>query len=133
MSLALGAANYEQGESTTTFQSLRASIRTHGGVIHPILVNKENENRLVVIEGNARALIYRQLSTTCGCAVSNDSEGNCRSRRSWPTSSECPPSSGTSAFMRLERYSSPSNALAGSVDGDCDCPPLPASFTVLTG
>ena len=32
MSLALGAANnYEQGESTTTFQSLRESIRTHGG------------------------------------------------------------------------------------------------------
>ena len=61
MSLALGAANYEQGESTTTFQSLRASIRTHGGVIHPILVNRENDNRLVVIEGNTRALIYRQF------------------------------------------------------------------------
>lgn len=61
MSLALGAANYEQGESTTTFQSLRASIRTHGGLIHPILVNRENVNRLVVIEGNTRALIYRQF------------------------------------------------------------------------
>ncbi len=61
MSLALGAANYEQGESTTTFQSLRASIRTHGGVIHPILVNREDEDRLVVIEGNTRALIYRQF------------------------------------------------------------------------
>lgn len=61
MSLALGAANYEQGESTTTFQSLRASIRTHGGLIHPILVNRETVNRLVVIEGNTRALIYRQF------------------------------------------------------------------------
>ena len=61
MSLALGAANYEQGASTTTFQSLRGSIRTHGGLIHPILVNRENENRLVVIEGNTRALIYRQF------------------------------------------------------------------------
>ena len=61
MSLALGAANYEQGESTTTFQSLRTSIRTHGGLIHPILVNRESENRLVVIEGNTRALIYRQF------------------------------------------------------------------------
>lgn len=61
MSLALGAANYEQGESTTTFQSLRASIRTHGGLIHPILVNRETEGRLVVIEGNTRALIYRQF------------------------------------------------------------------------
>ena len=61
MGLALGAANYEQGESTTTFQSLRASIRTHGGLIHPILVNRETNNRLVVIEGNTRALIYRQF------------------------------------------------------------------------
>lgn len=61
MSLAIGAANYEQGENTTTFQSLRASIRTHGGLIHPILVNRETENRLVVIEGNTRALIYREF------------------------------------------------------------------------
>ena len=61
MSLALGAANYEQGESTTTFQSLRASIRTHGGLIHPILVNRDEQERLVVIEGNTRALIYRQF------------------------------------------------------------------------
>ena len=66
MSLALGAANYEQGESTTTFQSLRASIRTHGGLIHPILVNRETDNRLVVIEGNTRALIYRQFGSDDG-------------------------------------------------------------------
>lgn len=63
MSLALGAANYEQGESTTTFQSLRASIRTHGGLIHPILVHRETDNSFVVIEGNTRALIYRQFKS----------------------------------------------------------------------
>ena len=61
MSLALGAASYEQSDSTTTFQSLRASIRTHGGLIHPILVNRKIEDSLVVIEGNTRALIYRQF------------------------------------------------------------------------
>ena len=61
MSLALGAANYEEGESTTTFQSLRASIRTHEGIVHPILVNSETDGRLVVIEGNTRTLIYRQF------------------------------------------------------------------------
>ena len=61
MSLALGAANYQQGENTTTFQSLRAAIKTHGGLIHPILVNRETDNRLVVIEGNTRALIYREF------------------------------------------------------------------------
>ena len=64
MSLALGAANYQQGQSTTTFQSLRASIRTHGGVIHPILVNRDDRKRLVVIEGNTRALIYRQFRSS---------------------------------------------------------------------
>ena len=63
MSLALGAANYDEGESTTTFQSLRESIRTHGGLIHPILVHRETDNRLVVIEGNTRALIYRQFKS----------------------------------------------------------------------
>ena len=63
MGLALGAANFDQSGSTTTFQSLRASIRTHGGVIHPILVNRESEDRLVVIEGNTRALIYRQFKS----------------------------------------------------------------------
>ena len=61
MSLALGAANYQQGENTTTFQSLRTAIRTHGGLVNPILVNKETDNRLIVIEGNTRALIYRQF------------------------------------------------------------------------
>ena len=61
MSLALGAASYEHGDSSTTFQSLRAAIRTHQGLIHPILVNRETDSRLVVIEGNTRALIYRQF------------------------------------------------------------------------
>ena len=60
MSLALGAASYDQTDGTT-FQSLRASIRTHGGLIHPILVDRKSEQRLVVIEGNTRALIYREF------------------------------------------------------------------------
>ena len=61
MGLALGAANYEQGENTTTFQSLRAAIRTHQGLIHPVLVNRKVEGSLIVIEGNTRALIYREF------------------------------------------------------------------------
>ena len=63
MGLALGGANYEQGENTTTFQSLRAAIWTHGGLIHPILVNMDVEGNLIVIEGNTRALIYRQFKS----------------------------------------------------------------------
>ena len=61
MSLALGAANPEVGESTTTFQSLKASVWTNGGLIHPILVTKKTDNSLVVIEGNTRAMIYREF------------------------------------------------------------------------
>ena len=64
MSLALGAASSEEGENATTFQSLRASIKTHGGLIHPILVNRKIDDRLVVIEGNTRALIYRQFMSS---------------------------------------------------------------------
>ena len=63
MSLALGAGSYDQNANATTFQSLRASIRTHGGLIQPILVNRDNGNNLVVIEGNTRTLIYRQLKS----------------------------------------------------------------------
>ena len=62
MSLALGAGSYELSEGATTFHSLRASIRTHGGLIHPILVNRRGDGRLIVIEGNTRALIYRQFA-----------------------------------------------------------------------
>ena len=61
MGLALGAATVDFGKNTTTFHSLRAAIRTHGGLIHPILVNKNADDNLVVIEGNTRALIYRQF------------------------------------------------------------------------
>ena len=61
MSLALGAGDSQTGEGGTTFASLRESIRTNGGVIHPIIVNKETAGRLIVIEGNTRTLIYRQF------------------------------------------------------------------------
>lgn len=61
MSLALGAADSSTGDGGTTFASLKESIRTHGRIIHPILVNREATGRLVVIEGNTRVLIYRDF------------------------------------------------------------------------
>lgn len=61
MSLALGAGDSQTGEGGTTFHSLKESIRTYGGIIHPIIVNKESRGQLVVIEGNTRALIYREF------------------------------------------------------------------------
>ena len=64
MGLALMAASSEDGQGGTTFHSLRASIKTHGGVIQPILVNNTAENGFVIIEGNTRAFIYRQFKAT---------------------------------------------------------------------
>ena len=62
VALALGAAGGEnEGDTYTTFRSLKESIRTHRGVIHPIIVNHTNEDRYVVIEGNTRVLIYRDF------------------------------------------------------------------------
>lgn len=62
MSLALGAAaTLESADGGTTFHSLRESIRTNGGVIHPIIVNRTQGN-LVVIEGNTRTVIYMEFA-----------------------------------------------------------------------
>jgi hypothetical protein len=61
MSLALGAEGGAGEGGTTTLDRLRESIRTHGGIIHPILVNRDEQARLVVIEGNTRTLIYREF------------------------------------------------------------------------
>ncbi len=61
MSLALGAGETPTEGNNTTFYSLRESIRTNGGIIHPIIANQQPDGRCVVIEGNTRALIYREF------------------------------------------------------------------------
>lgn len=58
ISLALGTDGSDS--SHTTFTSLRESIRTNGGIIHPILVNQIGD-RYVVIEGNTRVQIYKDF------------------------------------------------------------------------
>ena len=51
---------YDQSENGTTPQSLKESIRAGGGINHPIIVNDEGE-RMVVIEGNTRLVIYQEF------------------------------------------------------------------------
>jgi hypothetical protein len=59
--LALGvAAGDEPGEGGTTYESLRESIKASGGINHPIIVNN-NGNEMVVIEGNTRLSIYEEF------------------------------------------------------------------------
>lgn len=60
MQLAL-AAETEQSNGQTTYHSLRVSIQTNRGIIHPIIVNRCDQGD-VVIEGNTRTLIYREFN-----------------------------------------------------------------------
>lgn len=59
--LALGVGDSQLDIVGTTFQSLKASIRTYGGIIHPIIVNRVEGIRYVVIEGNTRVAIYKEF------------------------------------------------------------------------
>jgi hypothetical protein len=58
--LALGAAGDDEGDSSATFQKLKASILTNKGIIQPIILNKK-DGKLVCIDGNTRVALYRQF------------------------------------------------------------------------
>lgn len=62
--LALGqfAPDDEEKGASTTFSSLKASIRAYKGLINPIVVTPRADGAYVVIEGNTRVSIYRQLA-----------------------------------------------------------------------
>src|SRR6266849_5423295 len=63
MLLALGAGSSDpEGGSTVTFQSLKQSIRAQGGVINPIIVERQPSGRYRVVEGNTRVAIYRSFA-----------------------------------------------------------------------
>ena len=60
MLLALGAGSSDpEGGGTVTFQSLKESIRAHGGITNPIIVQPIAAGRYKVIEGNTRVAIFR--------------------------------------------------------------------------
>lgn len=59
--IALALTNPGNGDSSTSYNTLKESIKVSGGIIHPIIVNKEKDGRLVVIEGNTRLQIYKEF------------------------------------------------------------------------
>jgi hypothetical protein len=61
INLALGVGTGGEESNGPTFQALKESIKTHGGVIHPIIVNRTPKKKLVVIEGNTRVAIYKEF------------------------------------------------------------------------
>src|SRR5262245_60720156 len=63
ITLALGHAAPEDEErgTSTTYSSLKASIRANRGLINPIIVTPRENGKYLVIEGNTRVAIYREL------------------------------------------------------------------------
>lgn len=61
IALALGAGGSQDGEGGPSFSNLKQSIETYGGIIHPIIINRELGGKLVVIEGNTRVQLYKEL------------------------------------------------------------------------
>lgn len=61
--MALGQYAPEDGErgDSTSYSSLKSSIRAYRGLINPIVVT-QSAGRFVVIEGNTRVAIYRELA-----------------------------------------------------------------------
>ena len=59
--LALGAAGDDESESSTSFEKLRNSILTNGGIIHPVILNRRADGTLICIEGNTRVALYKSF------------------------------------------------------------------------
>ena len=64
--LALGAGNDDDGgtSTSTTYEKLKQSIISNGGIIQPIILNREADGKLVCVEGNTRVALYRHFQDT---------------------------------------------------------------------
>lgn len=60
ISMALGSSGSDC-DSSTSFDTLKESIKVGGGIIHPIIINETLDGELIVVEGNTRVQIYREL------------------------------------------------------------------------
>lgn len=60
--IALALSDSGTGDATTSYRTLRESIRVSKGIIHPIVVNHTDDDKMVVIEGNTRLLIYKEFN-----------------------------------------------------------------------
>lgn len=65
IALALSTSS-SSSERQISFASLRDSIKTSGGIIHPIIVSREADGRYVAIEGNTRLQIYKDFHVQTG-------------------------------------------------------------------
>lgn len=61
--IALALSDSSSSDSSTTYKALRDSIKASKGIIHPIVVNKDEHGIYTVIEGNTRLQIYKDFAT----------------------------------------------------------------------
>lgn len=59
--LSLVLSDNSSGDSTTSYRALRDSIKASKGIIHPIVVNHDENGQYYVIEGNTRLQIYKEF------------------------------------------------------------------------
>ena len=59
--IALALWDSGDGDAATSYRVLRDSIKDSGGIIHPIVVNHEENGDFVAIEGNTRLQIYKDF------------------------------------------------------------------------
>lgn len=59
--IALALWDSGDGDAATSYRVLRDSIKDSGGIIHPIVVNREENGNYVAIEGNTRLQIYKDF------------------------------------------------------------------------
>ncbi len=57
------ALNSSASDGSTSFLSLKESIRVNKGIINPIIVNHVSDGKYLVIEGNTRLQIYRDFDS----------------------------------------------------------------------
>lgn len=60
--ISLALSDSGTGDATTSYRTLRESIRVSKGIIHPIVVNHTAEGDMIVIEGNTRLQIYKEFN-----------------------------------------------------------------------
>lgn len=61
-SIALALNNPSGNSSSSSFETLKESIKVNKGLINPITVNRFEDGRMVVVEGNTRLQIYKDFA-----------------------------------------------------------------------
>ena len=61
-SIALALNNPSGKSSSSSFETLKESIKVNKGLINPITVNRFEDGRMVVVEGNTRLQIYKDFA-----------------------------------------------------------------------